>query len=105
MPRIPEVLWIAASAALAVDWACAIASYLFGAVSAQSSSGAAVPQSSDNSVIYLDQGWSRADRDTWYWIPQGSVMMSYDIFQNLELADSQEPFRSDANMAYQGVYL
>ena len=29
--------------------------------------------------IYLDQGWSKADRDTYYWIPQGTVMMSYDI--------------------------
>jgi hypothetical protein len=60
--------------ALALYWACALA---------------LAPQSSDNGIIYLDQGWSQADRDTWYWIPQGSVMMSYDIFLNLELANSR----------------
>jgi hypothetical protein len=54
-------------------------------------------------VIYLDQGWSKADRDMYYWIPQGTVMMSFDIFQNLELADSQELFRSDANMERYGL--
>ncbi|MBV9129001.1 MAG: hypothetical protein JO298_01275, partial [Verrucomicrobia bacterium] len=107
MKRTPKILFrvfcITASLAVAVDWTCAIASYLFGAVSAQSSSGAATPQSSDNGVIYLDQGWSQADRDTWYWIPQGSVMMSYDIFQNLELANNQEFFRSDANIERYGL--
>lgn len=54
-------------------------------------------------VIYLDQGWSKADRDTYYWMPQGTVMMSFDIYQNLELADSQELFRSDANMERYGL--
>jgi hypothetical protein len=48
-------------------------------------------------VIYLDQGWSQADRDTYYQISQGSAVMSYDIFLNLEVADSQDLFRSDAN--------
>jgi hypothetical protein len=62
---------------------------------------AGTPASTDQ-VIYLNQGWSKADRDTYYWIPQGSVMMSYDIFQNLELADSKELFRSDASMERYG---
>jgi hypothetical protein len=53
-------------------------------------------------VIYLDQGWSKADRDTYYWIPQGTVMMSYDIFLNLEVPNGQEPFRSDANLERYG---
>ena len=47
---------------------------------------AAAAQASSDPVIYLNQGWSKADRDTYYWIPQGTVMMSYDIYQNLELA-------------------
>ncbi len=58
---------------------------------------------SDDHVVYLDQGWSTADRNTFYWIPQGTVMMSFDIFQNLELAGSQELFRSDANIARYGL--
>jgi hypothetical protein len=43
----------------------------------------------DQNVVYLDQAWSAADRNTFYWISQGSVMMSYDIFLNLEVADGQ----------------
>jgi hypothetical protein len=64
---------------------------------------AAAAQASSDPVIYLNQGWSKADRDTYYWIPQGTVMMSYDIYQNLELADSTELFRSDANMERYGL--
>jgi len=64
---------------------------------------AVAAQASSDPVIYLDQGWSKADRDTYYWIGQGTVMMSFDIYQNLELADSQELFRSDANMERYGL--
>jgi hypothetical protein len=60
-------------------------------------------QDHDQNVIYLDQAWSPADRDTFYWINQGSVMMSYDIFLNLELPDRQELFRSDANVQRYGI--
>ena len=63
----------------------------------------ATKYSATDPVIYLDQGWSKADRDTYYWISQGTVMMSFDIYQNLELADSQELFRSDANMDRYGL--
>ena len=68
--------------------------------------GAAVPTQTDathDSVIYLDQGWSQADRATYYQISQGSAFMSYDIFLNLEVADSQELFRSDANSDRYGL--
>jgi hypothetical protein len=64
---------------------------------------AAPAQASSDEVTYLNQAWSKADRDTFYWIPQGTVMMSFDIFQNLELADSQELFRSDVNMERYGL--
>lgn len=64
---------------------------------------AAAAQASSDPVIYLNQGWLKADRDTFYWIAQGTEMMSYDIFQNLELADSQELFRSDANLERYGL--
>jgi hypothetical protein len=48
-------------------------------------------------VIYLNQAWSQADREMYYQIEQGSSVLDYDIFLNLELANSQELFRSDAN--------
>ena len=54
-------------------------------------------------VIFLDQAWSQADRDTYYWISQGSQIMSYDIFLNLEVAGGQELFRSDANSERYGL--
>jgi processive rubber oxygenase RoxA-like protein len=62
-------------------------------------------QTPGDSVIYLDQGWSEADRELYYQIPQGSVIASYDIFTNMEVAGSQELFRSDANSARLGLIL
>ena len=60
-------------------------------------------QSSDDAVVYLDQAWSQADREWYYHFSQGSAVMSYDIFLNLEVADSQELFRSDANAERYGL--
>src|SRR5271169_6437978 len=57
----------------------------------------AAAQPSGDLVIYLDQGWSQADRETYYQTSQGSQVMEYDIFLNLEVARGQELFRSDAN--------
>lgn len=54
-------------------------------------------QASSGAVIYLDQGWSKDVRESYYHISQGSTVMPYDIFLNLEVAGSQELFRSDAN--------
>jgi mono/diheme cytochrome c family protein len=60
-------------------------------------------QASDDSVIYLNQGWSKADRETYYHMSQGSEALSYDIFLNLEVADGQDLFRSDANTDRYGL--
>jgi hypothetical protein len=57
----------------------------------------AVAQTPADPVIYLNQAWSQADRETYYQISQGSQVISYDIFLNLEVAGGQELFRSDAN--------
>jgi hypothetical protein len=54
-------------------------------------------------VIYLDQTWSQADRETYYQIPQGAQIISYDIFLNLEIAGGQELFRSDTNSERYGL--
>ena len=58
---------------------------------------AAKAQSSGDNVTYLNQAWSQDDREWYYHFSQGSVLLSYDIFLNLEVADGQDLFRSDAN--------
>jgi hypothetical protein len=58
---------------------------------------------SDQSVIYLNQAWSQDDRDWYYHFSQGSAVLSYDIFLNLEVAGGQELFRSDANSERYGL--
>jgi mono/diheme cytochrome c family protein len=35
-------------------------------------------------LVYLDQGWSAEDRADFYWAPQGSALMSYDIYMTLK---------------------
>lgn len=51
----------------------------------------------EDGIIYLDQAWSQADREKYYQASQGARVMDYAIFLNLEVADSQELFRSDTN--------
>src|SRR5262245_56522821 len=62
----------------------------------------ATAQTSSN-VIYLNQGWSQNDREWYYNFSQGSAILSYDIFLNLEIANGQELFRSDANTDRYGL--
>ena len=31
-------------------------------------------------LVYLNQGWSAEERADFYWAPQGSALMSYDIY-------------------------
>jgi hypothetical protein len=54
-------------------------------------------------VIYLDQGWSKEDREWYYQVSQGSTALPYDLFLNLEVATSQDLFRSDANSDRYGL--
>jgi hypothetical protein len=63
----------------------------------------AAAQSGSDSVIYLDQAWSQADREFYYNTSQGSAVMDYAVFINLELAGSQELFRVDANSERYGL--
>ena len=53
------------------------------AVSAQQAGAA---QASRERVIYLDQGWSQEDREWYYHFSQGSAVLSYDVYLNLEVA-------------------
>ncbi len=61
------------------------------------------PQTSNDKVIFLDQGWSKEVREGYYHISQGTTVMPYDIFLKLEAAGSQELFRSDANSERYGL--
>jgi hypothetical protein len=54
-------------------------------------------------VTYLNQGWSKDVRESYYHISQGTTVMPYDIFLNLEAAGSQALFRSDANSERYGL--
>jgi len=94
MQRLKSLLWITATLALAFFCARATGLFRLATVAAQSSG---------DSVIYLDQAWSQADREMYYQISQGAQIISYDIFLNLEVAGSQEFFRSDANSDRYGL--
>lgn len=54
-------------------------------------------------LVFPDQGWSAEDRLRYYNTSQGSAAMSYDIFLNLEQANSNDLFRSDQNMSGYGL--
>lgn len=74
---------------------------LFAATLSPLGSGRA--QAAYDNVLLLDQGWSDEDRLKYYFLSQGSAAMSYDIFLNLEAADSDALFRSDAEVARYGA--
>lgn len=41
-------------------------------------------QGSTGKLVYLNQGWSAEDRADFYWAPQGSALLSYDIYMSLK---------------------
>lgn len=49
-------------------------------------------------LIYLDQNWSDSDREWFYFIDQGSRLMPYRIFINLEQADSENLLSDSFNL-------
>jgi hypothetical protein len=62
-----------------------------------------LPAQQSAPVIELNQAWSQDDRE-WYWnFSQGSAVIDYDIFLNLEVAGGQDLFRSDANVVRYGL--
>ncbi len=94
MATTKKVLWIAASSALVLSCAWKLDHIRLKTVAAQAST---------DKVILLDQGWTPEIRAGYYHISQGSTVMPYDIFLNLEAAGSQELFRSDANSERYGM--
>jgi hypothetical protein len=63
----------------------------------------AMAQATSEPIIYLNQAWSQDDRDWYYHFSQGSAVLSYDIFLNLEVAGGPDLFRSDGNLARYGL--
>ena len=63
----------------------------------------AAPSAGAQSVVLLNQAWSQDDRDWYYSFSQGSAVLSYDIFLNLEAAESQNLFRSGLNSTRYGM--
>jgi len=60
-------------------------------------------QAAAQPVTLLDQAWSQEDREWYYNFSQGSAIIWYDVFLNLEVAGSEELFRSDANSVRFGL--
>ncbi|MBW0004550.1 MAG: hypothetical protein JO216_13795 [Hyphomicrobiales bacterium] len=60
-------------------------------------------QSTNDNTIFLNQAWSQEDREWYYHFSQGSAALSYDIFLNLEVPESQNLFRSDVNSERYGL--
>jgi len=56
-----------------------------------------------NSHSYLAQNWSEQDRQYFYFADQGSRLLPYDYFLNLEQVSSKNLFRNDENMARFGL--
>jgi hypothetical protein len=49
--------------------------------------------------IDLKQGWNAAEKERFWFTPQGSLLLPYDWFKYLEQPSSNELFRSDANIS------
>ncbi len=64
---------------------------------------AAQAQDARDKVVYRDQGWTEEERQQYYRTSQGSALLSYDVFLNLEQAKSDKPFRADENMVRYGL--
>lgn len=57
----------------------------------------------DQHYHYLEQNWSDTDRQFFYYEDQGSRLIDYEIFLNLEQAKSQDLFRADNNLERLGL--
>ena len=51
-----------------------------------------------NKLVNLNQGWTQADQAGFWYGGDGSMIIRYEWFLHLEQAQSEELFRSDANM-------
>lgn len=75
---------------------------LVAAFSGFSLSAQSLPAQSD--IIYLNQGWTAEQRNEYYWLSQGSALLSHDIYLALE-AKSGGLFNSPENSAKVGLLM
>jgi cytochrome c1 len=54
-------------------------------------------------VTYLNQGWDADQRDEFYFTAQGSQLIPFEWFLELEQATEETPFRDDDNMLKYGL--
>lgn len=51
-----------------------------------------------DALVYLEQNWNEADREWFYFVDQGSRLMPYRIFINLEQADNETLLSDQFNL-------
>ncbi|MFT5397147.1 MAG: hypothetical protein ACI85N_002365, partial [Gammaproteobacteria bacterium] len=51
-----------------------------------------------DALVYLEQNWSDADRDWFYFIDQGSRLMPYRIFKSLEQTNNENLLSDSYNL-------
>lgn len=64
-----------------------------------------ISESPDNQVMYLEQGWDDAQRAAFYQTTQGSRMLPYDWFLNLEEAESRQKLSAASNLRKMGFLI
>jgi hypothetical protein len=79
-------------------WPLAATFTLFSVANASDDQARALPTAAP--VSYAAQGWSAADRDTFYTTSQGSHMMPYAWFKALRRLDVDQPFAGDQLRRY-----
>lgn len=52
----------------------------------------------DRKLIFLEQNWNQQDREYFYFTDQGSRLIPYEFFLNLEQTDNQTLLRDNDNM-------
>ena len=101
MPPANNIVLTGALSVLVLSVGCKSSPPPSSTVATESSQVAAQPTKED--VVYLDQGWSKETREGYYHLSQGSTVMPYDIFLNLEVAGGEELFRSNTNSERYGL--
>jgi hypothetical protein len=67
-------------------------------VCALSGSGSQAARAAAGGPTWVSQGWSDEDREAFWFTPQGSMLVPYAWFLNLEQSNNTTAFRDDAHM-------
>ncbi len=85
---------------LGLSIAAAGAGFLLVATGTGSAQDAEAPE-----IVYLQQNWSQADRNAFYWTSQGSALISYDIYMALTDVTTKAPLNSATAASAYGLLL